>query len=72
MLVRLQPRVEYPAHMNAGVEELHLLQGELTIDGRTLQPGDYHRAEPGTSDMHVYSETGCACVLITSPRDVLR
>jgi DNA-directed RNA polymerase specialized sigma24 family protein len=72
MLVRLQPRIAYPPHRHAGIEELHLLQGELTIDGRKLQPGDYHRSEPGTSHTHVYSETGCACVLITSPRDVLR
>ena len=32
MLVRLAPGVEYPAHRHAGVEELHLLDGELWID----------------------------------------
>ncbi|MDB6160422.1 MAG: hypothetical protein JWO04_4128 [Gammaproteobacteria bacterium] len=30
---------------HAGVEELHLLHGELWIDSRKLYPGDYHRAE---------------------------
>ena len=35
-------------------------------------PGDYNRAEAGTSDARVWSETGCTCVLITSARDVLR
>jgi anti-sigma factor ChrR (cupin superfamily) len=71
MLVRLVPGGEYPAHTHAGVEELHLLDGELWIDNRKLQPGDYNRAEPGTSDKRVWSETGCTCVLVTSPGDVL-
>lgn len=72
MLVRLAPGGEYPPHTHAGVEELHLLDGELWIDDRKLYPGDYNRAEPGTGDQRVWSETGCTCVLITSTRDVLR
>lgn len=71
MLVRLAPGVAYPAHSHAGVEELHLLDGELWIDDRKLHPGDYSRAEPGTGDSRVWSETGCTCVLLTSPRDIL-
>jgi RNA polymerase sigma factor (sigma-70 family) len=71
LLVRLAPGVDYPPHTHAGVEELHLLHGELWIDQRKLRPGDYNRAEPGTSDERVWSETGCTCVLITSPRDRL-
>jgi anti-sigma factor ChrR (cupin superfamily) len=72
MLVRLSPGAEYPPHTHAGVEQLHLLQGELWIDERKLFPGDYNRAEPGTSDSRVWSESGCTCVLITSTRDILR
>jgi quercetin dioxygenase-like cupin family protein len=72
MLVRLAPGGEYPPHTHAGVEELHLLDGELWIDDRKLYPGDYNRAEPGTGDKRVWSETGCTCVLITSDKDVLR
>lgn len=71
MLVRLEPGGEYPPHTHAGVEELHLLHGELWIDDRKLFPGDYSRAEMGTSDRRVWSETGCTCVLITSTRDAL-
>jgi anti-sigma factor ChrR (cupin superfamily) len=71
MLVRLAPGCEYPPHTHAGTEELHLLDGELWIDGRKLLPGDYNRAEAGTSDARVWSETGCTCVLITSTRDAL-
>jgi anti-sigma factor ChrR (cupin superfamily) len=72
MLVRLAPGVAYPPHHHAGVEELYLLHGELWIDDKKLDPGDYNRAEPGTADQRVWSETGCTCVLITSTRDVLR
>jgi anti-sigma factor ChrR (cupin superfamily) len=72
MLVRLAPGVDYPPHTHAGVEELHLLHGELWINDRKLYPGDYNRAESGTADKRVWSETGCTCVLITSTRDVIR
>jgi anti-sigma factor ChrR (cupin superfamily) len=71
MLVRLAPATQYPPHRHAGVEELHLLQGELWIDERKLSAGDYNRAEAGSADRRVWSETGCTCLLITSPRDML-
>lgn len=71
MLVRLAPGVDYPPHTHAGVEELHLLNGELLIDDRKLYPGDFNRAEPGSADKRVFSATGCTCVLMTSTRDVV-
>src|SRR5690606_26229509 len=72
MLVRLAPDASYPPHTHAGVEELHLLDGELWIDDRKLRPGDYNYGAPGASDQRVWSETGCTCVLITSTEDTLR
>jgi anti-sigma factor ChrR (cupin superfamily) len=71
MLVRLAPGAAYPPHRHAGVEELYLLHGELMIDERKLYPGDFNRAEPGSADQRVWSETGCTCVLLTSARDLL-
>jgi len=71
MLVRLAPGVEYPPHMHADFEELHLLDGELWIGDRKLLPGDFRRAESGTSDKLVWSETGCTCFLTTSFQDAL-
>ena len=71
MLVRLLPGVEYPPHTHAGLEELFLLDGEQWIDDRKLYPGDYNRAEAGSGDTRVWSETGCTCVLITSTQDIL-
>jgi anti-sigma factor ChrR (cupin superfamily) len=72
MLVRLAPGASYPAHTHAGVEELHLLEGELWIDERKLFPGDYNYGAPGAGDERVWSGTGCTCVLITSTKDTLR
>jgi anti-sigma factor ChrR (cupin superfamily) len=72
MLVRLAPGASYPAHTHAGIEELHLLDGELWIDERKLLPGDYNYAGRGSGDERVWSETGCTCVLLTSTRDILR
>ena len=71
MLVRLAPGASYPAHNHAGVEELHLLDGELLIDERKLVPGDYNYGASGAGDDRVWSETGCTCLLVTSTKDVL-
>lgn len=71
MLVRLAPGAAYPPHRHAGAEELFLLSGELWIEDRKLHPGDYNRADPGSADRRVWSETGCTCILITSPSDVI-
>src|SRR2546421_5833697 len=72
MLVRLAPGASYPAHTHAGVEELHLLDGELWIEERKLVPGDYNYGAPAACDERVWSRTGCTCVLVTSTKDVLR
>ena len=72
MLVRLAPGASYPPHTHAGVEELHLLDGELWINERKLVPGDYNYGAPGAEDHRVWSETGCTCVLVTSTRDTLQ
>ena len=69
MLVRLEPGTDYPPHCHAGVEELHLLHGELMIDDKKLYPGDYIRAEADTVDHVVWSEAGCTCLLLTSIQD---
>jgi hypothetical protein len=71
MLVRLTPGTDYPPHQHDGVEELHMLEGELIVDDKTFYPGDYRRAEPGSVDRRVWSATGCTCVLITSFHDAL-
>jgi DNA-directed RNA polymerase specialized sigma24 family protein len=72
LLVRLAQGAAYPPHTHAGVEELYLLDGELWIDQKKVHPGEYNRADAGSSDQRVWSETGCTCVLLTSTADILR
>jgi len=67
----LAPGASYPAHIHAGIEELHLLHGKLKVDDRTLYPGDFIHSEAGSVDHRVWSETGCTCFLLTSTEDVL-
>ena len=50
---------------------LFLLNGQLWIDDRNLYPGHYNRAEAGSGDKRVWSETGCTYVLVTSTQDKL-
>jgi DNA-directed RNA polymerase specialized sigma24 family protein len=71
MLVRMAPGAQYPAHTHAGVEQLYMFEGDLTVDDRKLRAGDYLRSDPGTTDRRVWTEAGCAGVLITSTRDIL-
>ena len=71
LLVRLTPGAHYPAHRHADGEELYMLDGDLIVDDRTFSPGDYRRAEGGSIDHRIWTETGCTCVLITSFRDSL-
>jgi quercetin dioxygenase-like cupin family protein len=71
MLVRLAPGTEYPAHRHSDFEELHLLHGELQIDDKKLHAGDFIRAEGGSADHRVWTETGCTCLLLTSLEDTI-
>ena len=68
---QVAPGASYPAHTHAGIEELHLLDGELWIDEHKLVPGDYNYGAPGAGDDRVWSRTGCTCLLVTSTRDAL-
>lgn len=64
-------KTSYPPHRHAGMEELHLLHGELIVDEKLLRLGDYIHAGSGSEDHRVYSETGCSCVLMTSTDDAI-
>ncbi|MBD2577398.1 cupin domain-containing protein [Oscillatoria sp. FACHB-1406] len=57
-LVRLEPKIEYPLHQHAGVEELFVLEGDVIAAGRVCNPGDYIRSFPGSAHAPV-TEGGC-------------
>ena len=71
MLVRLAPGASY---LRTRTPESRSCTCSRASSGSTTAsscPGDYNRAEPGTSDSSVWSETGCTCVLMTSSQDRL-
>ena len=41
------------------------------VNEKKLYPGDYMRAEAGSVDHRVWSDTGCTCVLLTSIEDMI-
>ena len=68
-LVRLDPGIHYPRHRHGGPEEIFLLSGEITVEGRLMKPGDYCRAEPGSIHGESFSSPGCTFILRASTQD---
>jgi anti-sigma factor ChrR (cupin superfamily) len=68
-LVRMPPGARYPGHRHASVEELYLLQGDLTVEGERLGVGDYCAAASETVHGETTTEGGCTFVLVTSEAD---
>jgi anti-sigma factor ChrR (cupin superfamily) len=66
LLARVSPGIQFPSHRHTDFEECHVLAGDLWINDRKLQAGDFVRSEPGSIDYLVRTETGCTCVLVTS------
>lgn len=53
-------------HFHAGTEEVFLISGDLTSNGRVLGPGDYLRHAAGTHHNKATSEFGCRAILVTA------
>ena len=64
VLGKLAPGVRYPAHTNAGPEDLYVLTGDLHVGDRTLRPGDFHHADAGSSHAENYSVEGCTLLAV--------
>jgi anti-sigma factor ChrR (cupin superfamily) len=58
----------YPIHRHAGVEELFMIEGDLTIDNVVYGAGDYIRSNPGSVHAPT-TETGCKFLFHTSMDD---
>jgi len=67
-ILRAEPGVTYPPHRHAGVEEMFMLEGDLSIDGQIYGKGDYIRSLPG-SIHHPHTVGGCMFFFRTSLDD---
>jgi quercetin dioxygenase-like cupin family protein len=68
-VVRLPPGGRYPGHRHTEVEEIYLVEGDLSVSGFIMHAGDYCRAEPGSVHEDVHSIAGCTFVVLSSEHD---
>jgi anti-sigma factor ChrR (cupin superfamily) len=71
VLVRMKPGDTYPRHRHADVEDVYLIEGDLTLNGISMGPGDYCRAEPGSIHSELSTRHGCTFIVFASDRDEL-
>lgn len=64
LLADLQPGSSIPTHDHQGSEQVYVLSGDLVTEGRTLGPGDFLHAEPGTHHHELISPHGCMALLV--------
>jgi hypothetical protein len=71
LLVRMAPGTIGSHHRHAAVEESYVLEGDVTISGVEMKPGDYCRAEPGSVHTGTSTRGGCQFITIASERNEL-
>lgn len=69
MIVRAEPGVTYPTHRHSALEEMFMLEGELDFGGTVYGPGDYIRAECGSTHEESETRTGCMFLIRASLDD---
>ena len=63
-LVRMSPGTGLPRHQHLGVEQFLILEGDCSVHGERLGPGDYHRALGGSVHETTYTEHGTTFLLV--------
>ena len=71
VLVRMAPGTSAQRHRHTEVEESYVLEGDLTISGVEMKPGDYCRAEPDSVHTGISTRGGCQFISIASERNEL-
>lgn len=67
-LVKMAPGGELPPHRHLGDEQFYVLEGDCSVHGAQLGPGDFHRAAAGTVHESTYTVKGTTLLLI-APAD---
>jgi anti-sigma factor ChrR (cupin superfamily) len=71
LMGKLEPGTRYPAHVNAGPEDIYILTGDLVIGDRKLVAGDFHHADAGSQHDENYSVEGCTLLAVLTTSDPL-
>jgi anti-sigma factor ChrR (cupin superfamily) len=67
-LVRMMPGASLPAHQHLGVEHIYVIDGDCSVAGQRLGPGDYHRAATGSVHGTTSTVDGTLFLLIAPER----
>ena len=59
VLVDMDAGATFPDHVHAETEECYIIEGELSMGGKTFAKGDYIRAEAHSIHESISTETGC-------------
>jgi anti-sigma factor ChrR (cupin superfamily) len=71
LLGKLEAGTRYPAHVNAGPEDIYILSGDLVVGSRRLKAGDFHHADKDSEHEVNYSEHGCTLLAVLTTDDPL-
>jgi anti-sigma factor ChrR (cupin superfamily) len=63
-VVRMQPGTSLPMHKHQGVEQFYIIEGDCSVSGEVLGPGDYHRAAAGSIHETTYTVNGTMFLLV--------
>ncbi|HEU4387511.1 MAG TPA: cupin domain-containing protein [Blastocatellia bacterium] len=63
-LVRMLPGTTLPAHRHIGVEQFYVLEGDCSVHGEMLRPGDFHIADSNTIHESTSTVSGTTFLLI--------
>jgi len=66
-LFKMAPGSSIPAHRHHSVEECLVIEGDYSINGERLGPGDYHCALPGSTDQTLTTVGGTTFLLVSAP-----
>jgi anti-sigma factor ChrR (cupin superfamily) len=64
LLVKMLPGTSLPRHRHRGVEQFFIIEGDCSVHGEKLGPGDYHRAETGSVHENTYTVSGTMFLLV--------
>jgi anti-sigma factor ChrR (cupin superfamily) len=68
-LLRMEPGAVLPPHRHMALEEVFMLDGDFSVEGRGFGPGDYCRSEAGTVHQAGTTRGGCTFMAIACVRD---
>ena len=65
IVLQMDPGTELPDHDHAGMEEVYVISGDLSIGNEGLGAGDYFRIGAGAEHGTPRTTGGCTCIIVS-------